>query len=247
MTDLDRRRMSFASVAAQYERARPGYPDEAVSWLADRLGIYAGRDVLDLGAGTGKLTRQLVPLGARIVAVEPLDEMRVELQRTVPEATAAAGTAEAIPLPAGSVDVVTSAQAFHWFDPAAALPEIHRVLRSGGGVGLIWNGRDVSDPLQAEISEIVGEGLVDQSEARVRAVVERSGLFGAVEKMTCPHEQLLSRRGVVQRVTSMSMVAVLDHVARDRVVSRVAAATERVPEPLRFAYVTEAYAFTRVD
>lgn len=247
MSDLDRRRTSFASVAAQYEHARPGYPDDAVAWLAKRLGIGPDRDVLDLGAGTGKLTRQLVPLGARVVAVEPLDEMRAELERAVPQASAIAGSAEAIPLADGSVDAVASAQAFHWFDAKTALPEIHRVLRPGGGLGLIWNGRDLSDPLQAEISDIVGEGLVEQSEARAPTVVERSGLFGVVETMTCPHEQFLSRRGVVERVMSMSIVAVLDGVARERVASLVVAAAKRLPEPVRFAYVTEAYAFTRRD
>ena len=124
----------------------PGYPDEAVAWVAERLGIGPGRDVLDLAAGTGKLTRQLVPLGARIVAVEPIDAMRAELERAVPAVEALAGTAEAIPLPDGSVDAVTCAQAFHWFRADEAVREIRRVLRPGGGLALLWNGRDLDDP-----------------------------------------------------------------------------------------------------
>ena len=119
---------AFADVAGAYERARPGYPEEAVRWLAGPQPL----DVVDLGAGTGKLTRALIALGHRVVAVEPLDEMRAELEVALPGARALAGSAEAIPLPDASKDVVTSAQAFHWFDHDAALPEIARVLRPGG-------------------------------------------------------------------------------------------------------------------
>ena len=111
----DRYRFSFEGVAEQYERARPLYSDEAVAWLVERLGIGPGWTVLDLAAGTGKLTRQIVALGAAVVAVEPGDEMRGVLERVVPAAEALAGTAEEIPLPAGSVDAVTVGQAFHWF------------------------------------------------------------------------------------------------------------------------------------
>ena len=122
----------FSSAADIYERGRPGYAPEAVSWLCERLGIGPERTVLDLAAGTGKLTRDLVPSGARVIAVEPLDEMRAHLERVVPAAESLAGTAEQIPLADGSVDAVVCAQAFHWFDPERALPEIHRVLRPGG-------------------------------------------------------------------------------------------------------------------
>src|SRR5262249_30183997 len=129
----------FAVSAEAYERARPGYPEEAVAWLAERLGIRSGRDVLDLAAGTGQLARALVPLGARVTAIEPIDEMREQLFGALPDVDAFDGTAEAIPLPDESVDAVTCAQAFHWFRPVEALREIHRVLRPGGGLGLIWN------------------------------------------------------------------------------------------------------------
>jgi ubiquinone/menaquinone biosynthesis C-methylase UbiE len=116
--EIQRRATSFGAFAEEYDRARPSYPDEAVSWLADRLGIGPGRDVLDLGAGTGKLTQQVAALGARVVAVEPLDTMRAQLERAVPGVEVLAGAAEAIPLADSCVDVVTCGQAFHWFDVA---------------------------------------------------------------------------------------------------------------------------------
>ncbi|MDH5334239.1 MAG: class I SAM-dependent methyltransferase, partial [Thermoleophilia bacterium] len=132
------RATSFAEVADAYERGRPGYPGEAVAWLVGE----PPRDVVDLGAGTGKLTRSLVAAGHRVTAVEPLPEMLERLRVAAPEAAAVPGTAEAIPLPDASADVVVSAQAFHWFDHDAALPESVRVLRPGGWLALVWNIRD---------------------------------------------------------------------------------------------------------
>jgi ubiquinone/menaquinone biosynthesis C-methylase UbiE len=119
----------FEQAADAYERARPTYPQAAVAWLCERLAVRRGRRVLDLAAGTGKLTRSLVAAGADVVAVEPIAAMR---ERLPPEVEALDGTAEAIPLPGASVDAVTVAQAFHWFDAEPALAEIHRVLRPGG-------------------------------------------------------------------------------------------------------------------
>ena len=132
---------SFARSAAQYERARPGYAPEAVAFLVERLGLGPGRVVVDLAAGTGKLARQLVPSGARVVAVEPLAEMRSLIPAGIEVLD---GTAEAIPLPDASADAVTVAQAFHWFDAEAALREIERVLRPGGLLALVSNRRDPS-------------------------------------------------------------------------------------------------------
>ena len=151
----DRYRFSFEAVAEQYERARPLYADTAVAWLAERLGIGPGRTVLDLAAGTGKLTRQLVALEATVVAVEPGDQMRGVLERVVPAARALAGTAEEIPLPDGSVDAVTVGQAFHWFRQHEAYAELHRVLRHGGGFGLLWNRWDPTDPLLGSLDELL--------------------------------------------------------------------------------------------
>ena len=145
----------FSASADAYERGRPGYPDEAIAWIVERLRLEPGRNVLDLAAGTGKLTRALVPSGAQVIAVEPIDEMREQLFAALPDVDAFDGTAESIPLPDASVDAVTCAQAFHWFRAAEAVQEIHRVLRPGGSIALIWNIRDLSDRLQARVQEIL--------------------------------------------------------------------------------------------
>ena len=142
----------FGRGAATYERGRPSYPADAIDVLVRELGIGPDRDVLDLAAGTGKLTRLLVPTGARLVAVEPVAAMADQLRTAVPGVEVHDGTAEAIPLPDGSVDAVVVGQAFHWFDAPVALAEIARVLRPGGGLGLIWNERDSSVPWVAELT-----------------------------------------------------------------------------------------------
>ena len=132
----------FGGQADAYERGRPSYPSGAVAWLVEGLSIGPGRRVLDLGAGTGKLTRMLGATGAELVAVEPVAAMRAQFAAVLPDIELLDGTAEAIPLPDQSVDVVVAAQAFHWFDPLPALTEIARVLRPGGGLGMVWNERD---------------------------------------------------------------------------------------------------------
>jgi SAM-dependent methyltransferase len=153
---VSERARSFETVAAEYERHRPDYPEEALRWAAETLGLEPGARVLDVGAGTGKLTRGLVAIGFDVVAVEPGAPMLEQLRRAVPEAEALDGRAEAIPLPDASVDAAFAAQAFHWFERERALPELHRVLRPGGGLALLWNWWDERDPLQRELGELIG-------------------------------------------------------------------------------------------
>lgn len=156
MSDRATRSRSFETVAADYERHRPGYPEEALRWAAERLGLESGERVLDLGAGTGKLTRGLVAVGFEVAAVEPGGPMLAELRQAVPEAEGLDGSAESIPLPDASVAAVFAGQAYHWFDRDRALPELHRVIRPGGGLALLWNWWDERDPLQAELGGLVG-------------------------------------------------------------------------------------------
>ncbi|MGZ5384453.1 MAG: class I SAM-dependent methyltransferase, partial [Acidimicrobiia bacterium] len=132
----------FGSVADLYESARPGYPDDAVTWLTKQLRVGPDSLVVDLAAGTGKLTRLLLDSGATVVAVEPIEVMRALITPTSPGSLPVGGEAEALPLRSRSVDAVTIAQGFHWFDTPATHAELARVIRPGGGLGLVWNARD---------------------------------------------------------------------------------------------------------
>ena len=218
LADEDRRgrAASFGDVAEAYERSRPWYPEEAVRWLVSVEPL----DVVDLGAGTGKLTRSLVALGHRVSAVEPLPEMLSHLRDAVPGAAAVQGGAEAIPLEDCSADVVVVAQAFHWFDHGPALREIARVLRPGGRIGLIWNVRDESEPWVAELSDaMVGRTGVDRGAG---APIEASALFGPVEQETFgPHAQEVDRQTLRELVLSRSYCAALSEDERRPVFARV--------------------------
>ncbi|BBX06385.1 class I SAM-dependent methyltransferase [Mycolicibacterium aichiense] len=153
MTESQRERsLSFGSEAAAYERGRPSYPPEAIDWLLPP----GARDVLDLGAGTGKLTTRLVERGLDVVAVDPLAEMLELLSSALPDTPALLGTAEQIPLPDNSVDAVLVAQAWHWFDPEQAVAEVARVLRPGGRLGLVWNARDERLGWVKDLGRIIG-------------------------------------------------------------------------------------------
>jgi SAM-dependent methyltransferase len=146
------RSLSFGEEAAAYERGRPSYPPEAIDWLLPN----DARDVLDLGAGTGKLTIRLAERGLSVVAVDPIPEMLEVLSGSLPDVPALLGTAEEIPLPDNSVDSVLVAQAWHWFDPERAVAEVARVLRPGGRLGLVWNTRDERLGWVKDLGRIVG-------------------------------------------------------------------------------------------
>jgi len=146
------RSLSFGSAAAAYERGRPSYPPEAIDWLLPT----GARKVLDLGAGTGKLTTRLVERGLDVVAVDPIPDMLEVLRASLPETRAVLGTAEEIPLEDNSVDAVLVAQAWHWVDPDRAIPEVARVLRRGGRLGLVWNTRDERLGWVRELGQIIG-------------------------------------------------------------------------------------------
>lgn len=232
--------LGFGRAADAYERGRPDYPAAAIEWLVDRLGIGPGRTVLDLAAGTGKLTRLLVPTGAEVIAVEPIAEMRAKIEG----AQALEGTAEAIPLDDASVDAVTVAQAFHWFRADEALREIRRVLRPGGGLGLIWNVRDESHPLNAGASAIIAPLEAGVPRGRKRNWAE---VIGASETADFTHEQLLDEDGFVQRFTSISFVASAPDEARAEVAERLRALAREAGTPIRLPYVTEVYLAFRDD
>jgi SAM-dependent methyltransferase len=228
---------AFADVAGAYERGRPGYPDDAVRWLVGS----EPRDVVDLGAGTGKLTRSLVSLGHKVTAVEPLEEMRAQLSAVVPGVDVLAGSAEAIPLADAFADVVVSAQAFHWFDHDNALPDIARVLRPGGRIALVWNSRDDRDPWMSRLSEIIGNETIEESD--VVPVLDASGLFGSVETAEFAFEQALERDGLLDLVLSRSYLAKLPPPEREPVLDAVGAFYDEsaTDDGVRLAYVTECF------
>jgi SAM-dependent methyltransferase len=241
--DLHPATRGFAA-ADVYERGRPGYPEAAVDHIVERLGLRPGMTVLDLAAGTGKLTRSLVPTGATVVAVEPLPEMRIELERLVPGVTVLEGTAERIPLEDGGVDAITVGSAFHWFDADPALEEMHRVLAPGGGVALVWNARDEREPLQQALSAILDPlrgGTPDRRTRDWRAVLADAGLFDRAERRLFTNEQLLDEDGLVARVVSVSFVGALPDAERREVEARVRALARDAPRPLKLSYMTEVY------
>jgi len=214
-----------------------------------RLGLGPGRVVVDLAAGTGKLTRRLVPTGAGVVAVEPLAEMREQLAQVVPGAEALDGTAEALPLEQASADAVTVGQAFHWFDPAPAAAEIARVLRPEGALALVWNIRDLSDPLQKRINDLlqpVRRDTPSEHEQPWRAVLEASALFGPAEKRSFAWVQSHTTDELADRIASVSFFARLEPAAREELLAQVRAEVEELPQPFDFHYRTDVLVFPRL-
>jgi ubiquinone/menaquinone biosynthesis C-methylase UbiE len=232
---------AFAKAAGEYERGRPSYPAAALDRLAEELGLDRGSTVVDLAAGTGKLTRDLVPRFARVVAVEPLDEMRAELVRRLPDVEALGGSAEELPLADASADAVLVAQAFHWFDGRRALREIARALRPGGGLGLLWN----SSPWEtregtwfAALDDLLEERRVDLATMRRHG----SGLwvqafageerFGPLAHATFENQQRLRREDFIAALASRSYIAVLEERHRAEVLAAIDAMLERDDAPL---------------
>jgi SAM-dependent methyltransferase len=238
------RARSFASVADAYERARPGYPDAAVRWL---LGERPLR-VVDIGAGTGKLTRQLVAAGHDVVAVEPLPEMLEQLRSVDLRVRTLAGSAEAVPLPDSSADAVTAAQAFHWFDHGRALPELARVLRPQGVLGLIWNMRDDSFEWMRRLSELLGAERIDY-EVYPPEIVAASGRFGPMEHETFALEQRVDRAAFRELVLSRSCVATLAPEGRERLLADVERLYDDVADAdgLVVPYVTHAFRALKLE
>jgi ubiquinone/menaquinone biosynthesis C-methylase UbiE len=231
----------FQAGAAAYELARPGYPDAALAALVEALAIGPGRRVCDLAAGTGKLTRRLVEAGADVVAVEPVEAMRAQLAAAVgaAEVEVVDGTAEAIPLPDASVDVVTVAQAFHWFDAPEALAEIARVLRPGGGLALLWNERDESTAWVAEMSRLIRwhERTVSRYQHVDWAeVVAADGRFAPLEEVVVRWDQPMTREVLADRVRSISYIAVMPSTERERLAAEVTTLVGRLPEPFPLPY-----------
>jgi SAM-dependent methyltransferase len=239
-------RKGFERNADAYERGRPTYPAQATAWLVENLGLGPGRTVVDVGAGTGKLTRALVPSGADVIAVEPVAAMRAVLERELPTARTIDGTAESLPLQDGAADAIVVGQAFHWFDGHGALAEFHRLLRADGRLGLIWNVRDRRQELQRKIDQITEPLRGDTpsvASGKWRAALEQSALFWPVGELEVPFELDLDPDTFVDRIASISFIAALDDSRHEEVLVHARALAAEHPEP--WAHVTEVNVYER--
>ena len=218
---------SFDRVAGAYQNARPSYPAAAVEWV---LEAAPGLRAVDLAAGTGQLTEVLVAAGADVTAVEPLANMRAELERALPSVRAMDGTAEQMPLPDASADAVLVGQAFHWFDAPAALAEIARVLVPGGALGLIWNLRDEGVPWMADLT-VALRGAADVL-AVSRGISERpleSDRFTAAERREFPNPVAFDRARLREWAASTSRIAVLPEGEREAALDGVVRLADEHP------------------
>jgi SAM-dependent methyltransferase len=247
-----RRARSFGAHADAYDRARPGYPAAAARWLVPG----SPRLVVELGAGTGKLTRALAALGVPVLAVEPDERMRDVLTGLdLAGVEAVAGAAEAIPVGDGAADVVVSGSAFHWFDLDQVLAESARALGEGGVLSFAWNARDSQHPAVTHLNELLRGG----GEGRPRGwpgdrpweeLVLASGLFGTVEQARFPHELVLPRDRIGDLVRSYSRVGMLPPNEQQPLVRLAQAAIESEPElddgaDVRLPYVVTAFRAVR--
>lgn len=229
---------SFGAVAQAYDRGRPGYPAEAVAWLTGG----EAKVVLELGAGTGKLTRELVDQGHAVFATEPDEAMLAVLRERVPEVSAKVATAEAIPANDRSVDVVVVAQAFHWFDHDVALPEIARIIKPGGHLSLVWNFFDQRIPWVRRLVNVVGEHSATSHSAA--EALDGHELFEPAERTTFTFWQDVNRETLVDIVASRSYVATLPEAEREAKLDAVRALYDdygRGHDGMQLPYVTECF------
>jgi SAM-dependent methyltransferase len=236
-------RTGFSTGSDLYERARPGYSAETVGRVVDSLGIGPGSRVLDVASGTGKLTRSLVASGATCVGAEPSASMRAAFATVLPTVAQVGADAERLPFAPSCFDALTVAQAFHWFDAPRALEEFARVLRPGGGLALVWNERDESDPLVAELTRI---SKWDQHQPYpvgrdFGALVDASGRFGPVTRTHLSFVQPLDRTAFVEQVASRSYINVLPEDRRRAILDAVADLAAGLDEPIMLSYLVDLF------
>lgn len=241
------------AAAEVYERGRPGYPREAVSWLVTNLCLGPSTLVVDVAAGTGKLTEALVD--SRVMAVEPVLAMGRLLRAKLPLAPVVAAVAEQLPFRSGAADAVTVAQAFHWFDATRALSEFRRVLRPGGRLGLLWNIRDRTvmwvDRLWQIMDRVEKNAPWRDHERDPERGLGNAVGFGELHRATFFHQHLIDRATLIDRFLSVSHVAVLPPSERQAVVDEVLSVVDADPETgsgglLAMPYRVDAYWLERL-
>ena len=247
MDESQRRRLgrSYGTVADVYDRTRPGYPEDAVDWL---VGTQQRR-ILELGAGTGKLTRALRDRGHLVCATDPIRPMLRHLVANVDGVPAVQAAAEGLPFRDMSFDVVVAAQAFHWFDHAVAVPEIARVLRPRGTLALVWNERDDSVPWVRRLNAILGSYREEYEVSQTAEKISELGAFGPVEKETFRFWQLVDRDRLLGDVSTRSYVAAMEPADRDPLLARVGALYDeygRGADGMRMPYLTRCFRAERL-
>ncbi|WP_412540196.1 class I SAM-dependent methyltransferase [Longispora sp. K20-0274] len=233
--DHEKSRLSFGAAATDYDTHRPTYPAEALRWL---LGERPLR-VVDLGAGTGLLTRVLVALGHEVLPVEPDPGMRAQLDAATPGVTALDGSAEHIPLPDASVDAVVAGQAYHWFDRDRAHPELARVIRPGGVFGPVWNMRDESVPWVAELTSITSSG--DGSRRESFLVGDFGPLFEPPVSAKFPHDMPMTADSLVALMSTRSYYLTSPPERQEEVRAGIRELAAGLPETFAMPYQTVVY------
>lgn len=227
---------SFGTAAAAYAEHRPDYAQDAVRWA---LQPAPGPRVLDLGAGTGKLTATLVAAGADVTAVEPDPAMLAELRRTLPGVRALPGSAESIPLAPASVDAVLAGNAMHWFDMAVAGPGIARILVPGGVLAGLWNVVDDRVAWAAELAQVSGSAAIGprDTHSKWRAAtadmhLPRTGAarFGSPEQAEFPHGQRRTADSLVSTLATRAGMLVMPEREREATLGRIRAFLASTPE-----------------
>ena len=245
--DLSRHAASFGAVADEYAAARPGYPQQLCDWL-----VPAGaRQIVDVGAGTGKFTAALVRPGRTVIAVDPSPAMLAQLRQALPDVDARTGTAEAIGVPDGWADAVTVAQAWHWVDVPAACAEIARVLRPGGHLSLIWNYRDERVDWVRELGVAMHAGG-DHYAGGIEALPEIAAPFGQPEIRQHSWRQRHTRETLLDLVRSRSYFAVMDPQDREGALADVIELLDTHPElagrqSFDLPYVTIAFRYALLE
>jgi SAM-dependent methyltransferase len=240
---------------AVYVSGRPEYPPALDPWLRSVLDLRPQRTVLDLGAGTGKFLKRLLATGATVLAVEPVPAMLAELQRQYPGIDAIAGIAESMPVANASLDAVVCAQSFHWFSTAAALREIHRVLKPGGRLGLIWNVRDETVPWVAALTQLIEPFAANTPRYHTqqwRRVFPAAGFTPLQEQELRNDHTASPEQAIVERTLSVSFIAALPSAQREQVAAKVRAFIAATPElaartRVTFPYKTAAFSCSKLS
>jgi SAM-dependent methyltransferase len=246
--------LGYQRAAADYERVRPSYPTRSLAVLADALDLGPGKRVAEVGAGTGKFTRLLALTGARVTAVEPVAAMRARLAELLPQVEVVDGMAEATGLPAGGTDAVVAAQAWHWFDPAAALAEVERVTHPRGRLGLVWNTLDETVPWVEAYSKIYRlwrtDAVPGHRDGTWHAFFDAVPGWRPLAEAHVPNPYVTDREGVLGQALTSSVISTLDSASRSQVRRELEAVLDRHEEScgdrIEIPYVTDVYWTARV-